>query len=182
MKKTSILLLLSIITAFSAKSQDFNKSMVDIMKSMKTYTIEMVELMPEGKFDFKPADSVRTFGGQVKHMISTNHFLLNYYLIGDEKTNREDELQTAFSSADYSKKADLIKALSDEFDNLIAFLENATSDYYQKTYKYGTPENPIMKDYFTTVMLIRDHFSHHRSQLIVYLRINEIEPAQFRPF
>ncbi len=182
MKKTSLIILLSMFTTFAAKSQDFNKSMADIMISMKAYTIEMIELMPEEQFDFRPTDSVRTFGGQVKHMIATNHFLLNYYLIGDQKTNQEDELKAARLFADFTKKTDLINALSSEFDKTIAFLENATSDYYQKTYILGTPENPITKDYFTTVMIIRDHISHHRSQLIIYLRIKNIEPAPFKGF
>jgi len=181
MKKLTIIVFACLATEF-VSAQDFNTSMAEIMKNMKTYTTEMVDLMPEEKFDYRPADSVRTFREQVQHIIGTNYFLLNYYLKGDESSDRIEDLQKAFAYADKTKKSELSTILEEQFDDTISFFENASEKQYAKTFTFGTPEQPLVKDYFTTAMLIRDHISHHRAQLSVYLRSNSIKPAQFKGF
>lgn len=179
--------ILILLVAFSTKtvvSQDFNKSMVEIMKNMKDYTLEMVDKMPEDKFDYRPTDSVRTFRVQVRHIIATNHLLLNYYLTGNKQEgNLEEAAKESFAYADKTKKEDLMSLLAEQFNMVISFYEKATEEEYKKTYMLLTRDNDFEeKDYYTLSMLIRDHFAHHRSQLIVYLRMNDIKPAEYRGF
>jgi hypothetical protein len=92
--KQTVTITLAFLITLCVQAQDFNSSMAEIMKNMKAYTVELVALMPEENFDFRPMDSIRTFHKQVQHMISTNHFLLTHYLKGEEKdrcTNRPPE-------------------------------------------------------------------------------------------
>ncbi|WP_339794339.1 MAG: DinB family protein [Imperialibacter sp.] len=180
--KKGILIATMVSAAAWCQAQHFNASMASVMKSMKAYTLEMVELMPEDGFDYKPADSVRSFSEQVQHMISTNHFLLNHYLIDKQKGSRQEAGAKAAKYAEKSGKAALSALLAEQFDQTIAFFERADASLYEQTFTFGPVDKPIVKDYFTTSTLIRDHFTHHRSQLIVYLRLKGIEPAQFRPF
>ncbi len=170
------------LTLQGTLAQDFNKSMAEIMKSMKEYTIEMVERMPEEHFGYRPTDSVRAFNEQVQHMISTEYFLLTYYLKNSEQVAREKVGQDAFILADESEKGKLVNVLAGQFDETIAFFDNAPKTLYLKKYTFGTPEQPLVRDYYTTAMLLRDHMSHHRAQLSVYLRLKGITPAQFRGF
>ncbi|MEQ8417066.1 MAG: DinB family protein [Imperialibacter sp.] len=180
--KKGILIATMVLVAAWCQAQHFNASMASVMKSMKAYTLEMVELMPESSFDYRPVDSVRSFSEQVQHMISTNHFLLNHYLIDKQKGSRQEAGANAAKYAEKSSKKALLAVLGEQFDQTIAFFEKADVLLYDQTFTFGPVDKPIVKDYFTTSMLIRDHFTHHRSQLIVYLRLNDIEPAQFRPF
>ena len=180
--KKRILLFLTLCLAQFSTAQDFNASMAEIMKNMKKYTVEMVNLMPEEKFDFKPMDSVRTFREQVQHMIGTNHFLLNHYLKGNAASSRQDDLQKAFSYAGRARKSELNRLLEEQFDQTISFFLNATGGQYGNTFVFGTPDEPLVKDYYTTCMLLRDHITHHRAQLIGYLRSNKIVPAPFKGF
>lgn len=181
--KKFLLMTALILLSILLQAQDFNSSMKEIMLNMKEYTLEMVELMPEEKLDFRPSDSVRSFKGQVQHLITTNHFLLNYFLKYDEKENREAVQKESIALVeDNSSKSDLLVSLNETFDDIIAFFENASESFYKKEYTFGPPEQPLKKDYFATCMLIRDHISHHRAQLIVYLRLNDIKPAQYRGF
>lgn len=161
---------------------DFNSSMANIMKSMKAYTLEMVALMPEEKLDYKPVAAVRSFREQVAHMIEVNRFILGFQLKGDGKGDPMKAIAEAEIPKDAQSKEALMKALSQQFDDAIAFFESANNNQHDKTYTFGTPDSPITTDYFAVAMLLRDHFSHHRSQLIVYLRLNDIEPARFRGF
>lgn len=180
--KNLIFILLTALTMQKAFSQDFNKSMQEIMTNMKAYTLEMMELMPEEKFDYRPTESVRTFRKQLQHTISTHYFLMNHYLKGDGKQDVQSLIQKAQAYADKTTKLELLQLLREQFDESILFFKNGTKKLYKKTYDFGTPEKPEVKDYFTAAMLIRDHIGHHRSQLIVYLRLNNIEPAPFRGF
>ncbi len=181
MKKRTTLILAVLMAQFIV-AQDFNASMAEIMKNMKDYTIEMVNLMPEEKFDYKPTDSVRTFREQVQHMIGTNHFLLNYYLKGNEESSRKEDFQKAFSYAGKMRKSELNQLLEEQFDQSISFFNNASAEHYGRTFIFGTLDEPVVKDYYTACMLVRDHITHHRAQLIAYLRQNSIKPIQFRGF
>jgi uncharacterized damage-inducible protein DinB len=156
--------------------------MAAIMKNMKVSTVEMIERMPEKDFEYRPADSVKTFREQVQHMISVNYFLFNHYFKLEERTTPEIIGQQAAALAKQDEKPDLIGALKQQFDELISFYEQASPMVYQKKFSFGTPEEPLMKDYFSTAMLIRDHLTHHRAQLAVYLRLKGIEPALYRGF
>jgi uncharacterized damage-inducible protein DinB len=180
--KQTVTITLAFLITLCVQAQDFNSSMAEIMKNMKAYTVELVALMPEENFDFRQMDSIRTFHKQVQHMISTNHFLLNHYLKGEEKTDAQTDIQNALAYSRKSSKTELLQILNEQFDANIAFFTNASRKQFKKTYTFGTPEDPQVKDYFTTSMLIRDHISHHRAQLIIYLRLNNIEPPQYAGF
>lgn len=180
--KKQILIFLGFLATQVLMAQDFNNSMAYILKSMKTYTLEVVDQMPEDTFDYKPTDSVRTFRQQVQHIIGTNHFLLNHYLKGNAASSLPDDLRKSFFYAEKTTKMELMELLGSQFDETVTFLENASKDQYSKTFTFGTPEAPEIKDYFTAVMLVRDHISHHRAQLVLYLRFNNITPVQYRGF
>ncbi len=180
--KTTILFIFCLAVAVYGGAQEFNQSMAGILKNMKAYSVEMIDRMPEQDFDYRPADSVRTFREQVQHMISVNYFLFNYYLIQEEKTAIEIIGQEAANFARHTGKADLLLALEQQFDEVIRYYEQAPSTAYRKTYTFGTQEEPLLKDFYTTSMLIRDHLTHHRAQLALYLRLLGIEPALYRGF
>ncbi len=180
--KTTILFICCLAVAGYSGAQEFNQSMAGVLKNMKAYTIEMIDRMPESDFDYRPVDSVRTFREQVQHIISVNYFLFNYYLIQEERTASEIIGQEAANFARHTGKAELLNALEQQLDGVIRYYEQAPASVYKKTYTFGTPEEPLIKDHYTISMLLRDHLTHHRAQLALYLRLRDIEPALYRGF
>jgi uncharacterized damage-inducible protein DinB len=179
--KKMMIVVLTLVASQHLLAQDFNKSMAEIMRSMKIYTIEMVDLMPQEKFDFRPVDSVRTFKAQVRHIIATNHLFYHHFLLNNGKGDLDAQAERSFAYANQPLKKDLMRLLGEQFDQLITFYEQASSKQYKKTYMLIAPDNSLVKrDYYTLSMLIRDHIADHRSQLIVYLRLNDIKPAAYR--
>jgi len=180
MKRLSLFI---VVFAFGfVYAQDFNQSMVKIMKNMKGYTVDLVEKMPAEHFSFRPTDSVRTFAEQVQHMVAIQHFFLNFQLKGNGDGNPGEAIQSAFEYAASLEKKDLMPLLNEQFDQCIAFFENASDKDFKREFVFGTPDNSQKSDYFSTAMLVRDHISHHRAQLIVYLRLNNIKPPQYHGF
>ena len=124
--------------------------------SVKGYTLDILKAMPVDKYDYTPAEGMRTFEAQVYHI----YYSLDYYIrwFDNERPKWEpgDE-----NSLDKSK---LIKLVSEKFDQMIKLVENP---------KYSNAILPKLISFF-------DHNSHHRGQLIVYLRMNNMKPPAYR--
>ncbi len=56
-------------TTVSIGQMTFVDYYTESMTRAQDYTIELVEIMPEDKFDFKPVDEVSTLRDQLNHVI-----------------------------------------------------------------------------------------------------------------
>ncbi len=132
------------------------------------YTIELAEAMPEDKYDYKPTPEVRSFREQVVHIMNNMVWLSSSYLSpakfgGDLKRkdlNKEELVKLLRQATIFAQNA--IKGL--EVKNL-----DETVDFYA---------GPMTKRQILTLM--SDHMTHHRGQLIVYVRMNDIKPPRYR--
>jgi uncharacterized damage-inducible protein DinB len=160
----------------------FSGEMAEIMQHMKTYTLAIASQMPEDKFNFRPSanDTVRSFSEQLKHLIFNNNHQADFLLAGrpfDGPTLVKE--MEAFEEIQMSK-AQIINELSKSFDKLIVRLQGMTDSDFETQFTLPFATSP--KSLRVMAMFVRDHITHHRAQLVVYLRINGIEPAFYRPF
>ena len=132
------------------------------------YTIELAKAMPEDKYDYRPVPNVRSFREQVVHIMNNMVWLSSSFLT---KADFEGDL----------KRKDLSK------EEIIILLGQAT-DFAQKAVEELDPKNLDEKvEFFAGPMtkrqilvLMNDHMTHHRGQIIVYARINDIKPPRYR--
>ena len=126
------------------------------LKSVKGYTLDILKAMPLDKYDYIPTEGMRTFEAQAYHI----YYSLNYYIrwFDNERPKWEPADENSLD------KDQLIKLVTEKFDQLIALTENP---------KYSNTTLPKLISFF-------DHNSHHRGQLIVYLRMNNIKPPGYR--
>lgn len=170
------------VTQTSNAKSFFGGEMAEIMQHMKAYTLAIANQMPEDKYDFRPSkdDTVRSFGEQLKHLIYNNNHQADNVLMA--KTFDGPELIKSMETFEEIKmtKAETIDKLSKSFDKLIARLEGMADADFDTQFTLPFVKTP--KSLRVMAMFVRDHITHHRAEIIVYLRMNGIEPAFYRPF
>ncbi|MRG44771.1 DinB family protein [Chitinophaga sp. SYP-B3965] len=121
-------------------------------ENSRAYTLSVAELMPETAYDLKPVDEVWSFGEQLNHITYGIHWWSEMFI-------RKVETEWAPPKPKTGKKT------------IIAALEKAY-DALKKTYEESSGKEDGL---YTTL----DHITHHRGQLIVYLRLKGIQPPEY---
>jgi len=145
------------------------KTFLPILEMAKAYSVEMAEAMPEDHYNFKPVPEVMSFAEQNVHSANTIFFFC-FKLKGE--TPPKDA-----PKAEGKSKAEIIALLKKAFDMALETVKGLTDEEAAKVINlFGTVEMSKAD----TVMLLRDHTTHHRGQMVVYLRLNGIKPPQYR--
>jgi uncharacterized damage-inducible protein DinB len=137
-------------------------------KNAAEYTMEFARAMPEDHYGFKPTDIEMTYREQLQHVATNMIWLCSSYLGG--KADHVDP-----SKAGHSKK------------EVIAMLEKSFA-YATETINRMTEKNLNERVDFLAgnmtkrrlLLLLTDHVTHHRGQLVVYLRLKNVEPPDYR--
>jgi len=141
-------------------------------------TRKMLERVPDGKFDYKPHDKSMAMGRLASHVAELPSWAAH--------TLQMDLLEMQPGQAPYLAKSS--KQLLEDFDKNVAegrkLIAEATDADFAKiwTFKYGgqtvfsAPKSVVIRN------VVMNHLIHHRAQLSVYLRLNEIEvPGMYGP-
>lgn len=145
-------------------------SHVEKLTNAKAYTLKMAELMPESKFDFKPEDDEMSFKEQLLH-IGQNLYWLSGTFIGEIP----DYIPKKPLNDGNMTKSQAIEFVSGAYDFAIQSIRNLNPESMSKEFAFaGKKLNKIQ-----FLNLIQDHQTHHRAQLIVYLRLNHLKPPGY---
>jgi uncharacterized damage-inducible protein DinB len=130
------------------------------------YFSELVEKIPDSNFHFRPTAEIMSIHEQILHVINNLAYLSNYYF-------------------GYSTKGELIGSLYSK-EELLYILQNLSNTL--PSYLASLPEETFLKpqpfrDFQLSgnqiLNLINDHISHHRGQIIVYIRLLELQPPPY---
>ncbi|WP_338393953.1 DinB family protein [Fulvitalea axinellae] len=161
--------------ANAQEGHSFADEFTPVWQRAKAYTLELAELMPEEKYGYKPTEDIMSFREHLQHLIK-NFAALQTYVTG----NKQCELSDKTANLDQLDKKQLIALTGQAFD-FIDKLANNTSD--------AEAQAPLAKPFFAKGVdmnkrkifyLLRDHTTHHRGQLVIYLRMNGIKPPRYR--
>ena len=160
-----ILLFSFLSISFLVQAQNETKYIEDYLtkwKNSEQYLVDIINKIPEDKINFKPADEGKSFHDICLHMVSNMVWLSTDYLNGGE-------FKSEYKNRDLTKEQ-----LIDIVQKAFAFSTNAIE-------KFPIEELYKEKDFFSGPMntmqilrLMNDHLSHHRGQLTVHLRINNL--------
>lgn len=138
-----------------------------------------LERVPEEKFDWKPHEKSMTFGRLASHLGE---------MFGWTKPSLEKDVMD-FATMDYKPfEPKTSKELLDHFDKNVAesietlkntgdetFMENWTMQKGEQVY-FTMPKIAVIRSF------VMNHIIHHRGQLSVYLRLNDISvPSIYGP-
>jgi uncharacterized damage-inducible protein DinB len=137
-------------------------------KNAMEYTLEFAKVMPEEMYSFKPADVEMTYGEQLKHIAGNMVWLSSSYLNGTKTTL--DPVNAGNS------KKEIIAILEKSF----AYANTTISQLNEKMLNQNVNFFAGMMSKRRIMLLMTDHVTHHRGQLVVYLRLKGIEPPAYR--
>jgi hypothetical protein len=124
--------------------------------------IVMAEDFPEAKYDFLPAEGVRTFADQLRHVAFWNMYVA--------KTMRGEKIDPAInelSKTEYPTKA-----------SIVAVLKSTATDATAQMKRQDPVPTALAIRVFNT---FTEHAGEHYGQLVVYYRLNGIVPPESRP-
>ncbi len=131
------------------------ESLLSLVENSRTYTLAVAGAMPEKLDNFKPAADTWSFREQLHHIA----YGINWW-----KKNYIEAVKTDWEPP----------ATSGSRKEVVAYLEQAYHSLKEAINKTAMNEDRI-KGFFATM----DHITHHRGQVIVYLRCNGITPPEY---
>lgn len=128
----------------------------------------MVERMPEQAYSYRPRAEMMSFEEQVLHLCRNANWLCTDYLDGEPHS--ADLQATGYGKEELLAILDELKAKSTA---AIAALED--SGLEEERDFFAGPMNTRQ-----ILLLLHDHMTHHRGQLVVYLRLQGQQPPPYR--
>lgn len=130
----------------------------------RDYCIETLEAMPEDAYTFQPVDSAKTFSEQASHIITTMHWQM-------EKLGF-----TELPEFQNRSKEQLIQSYHLLFAYLLSELTSMNGDQLKETVGVFYGESTKRR----LLNLLDNHVTHHRAQMVMYLRMKGITPPSYR--
>jgi len=137
-------------------------------QNAKEYTLEFARAMPPEKYDYAPVPEEMTFGRQLVHICGNMIWLSSAFL--DAPPFGKDVDQPS------EKKEDVIELLEESFDYASQAIDHFPDSKLEDIVEFFA--GPMTKRH--VFLLMTDHVTHHRGQLVVYLRLNGIKPPSYR--
>ncbi len=168
----AILILSSVTSPTLAQDDVFIKDYLERLENSRRYLILLAENMPEDKYDFKATPESKTFAENLMHI----GYALDWHsqsLLGG-RDSRDWRTDTTFVAADKSKK-EMIARIDKTFDEAIKLMVTFDTMQFDDRLDY-LGLNRTKRQIF---LLLADHISHHRGQMIVYMRLNGLTPPRY---
>lgn len=156
-----------------------NEALLAELQMEAQSTRKMLASIPDDKLTWKPHDKSMSLGHLASHMAD----IPNWAVV----TIEQDELDFATSDykvKEYENTAELLKSFDENMAKAVKSLENASDETMMKNWKMRAGDVIYMDMPKVQVMrgFVLNHNVHHRGQLSVYLRLNDIPlPSVYGP-
>ena len=169
---TSLLLLSALASPLFAQQNNFIKEYLERLKKSKEYLILVAETMPEDKYDFKATPESMSFAENLMHI----GWAMDWHsesLMGEREArdwNTDIELKV-----DKKSKKEMITTIDKTFDKTIEFISNFDINRLEERLDYFGADRTKRQ----VLLLLADHITHHRGQMLVYMRLNGLKPPRY---
>ena len=139
------------------------------LQAARDYTLQVATSMPAHDYSFRPDADEMTFGQQLLHLSQNLGWLSSFYL-NDNKENPVSE-----SDIKLLTKDSILALVNKTYDYALEALKNFPPDKLNDRVRFFA--GPMSK--LQIINLLNDHQTHHRGQLVVYLRMKGIRPPAY---
>lgn len=153
-----------------AQSDSYLKEVVSRLENSKKSTLQIAQAMPEDQYGYKPVADEMSFRAQLLHISQNVNWLTSTHLTTKSGPFSESSLKDTGQS-----KAAVEQLITQAFDYAIESVR--TFDAANLEQKVTFFAGPLSKRQIMN--LLNDHQSHHRGQLVVYLRMNGVKPPAY---
>lgn len=138
-------------------------------KSATEYTQNVMRALPQKHYGFKPMKDEMSFEEQLLHMANNMNWLGATYLTS----------KPAPSNVKLEAKGKSRKEVVQDLNNSLAYIQEIISNFDANKLDemVDFPAGKLSKRQIIT--LLNDHHTHHRSQLLVYLRLKGKKPPAY---
>jgi len=157
------------------------KEMAESFRTVRKNTIQVAEDIPEGKYNFKAADDVRTVEKLLTHIALSPSF--GYQIHGVEKRTTLEGFnfpalmqQKMAEEAMPRTKAEVIDLLRKEGEKWAGFVAGLSDEFLGQTVTMPAGGMPPQRIRFDMIAAVKEHEMHHRGQLMLIERILGIVP------
>ena len=166
-------------TSSAAATNNISSSLIGEMEHEAATARKCLERIPAEKFSWKPHEKSMTFGALSVHVAE----MFGWTPV----TMQQPELD--FAKFDYkpfepATTQDLVEYLDKNVAEAIEVLRNSSDETFMENWTMRNGENVYftMPKVVTMRSFVMNHIIHHRGQLSVYLRLNDIPvPSIYGP-
>ncbi len=156
----------------TSKEDVFIEEYLERLENSKKYMILVADLLPETKYTYKPTPQSMSFAEHFMHI----GWAMDWHsqtLMG-QRDARDWDTDTLLK-VDNKTKQEMINVIEQIFDTTIDFISNFdTRTLDQRLDYFGTERTKRQ-----ILLLLTDHITHHRAQMLVYLRLNNVKPPRY---
>jgi uncharacterized damage-inducible protein DinB len=155
-------------------------NLADSFRTVRKNTIQVANEIPEDKYDFHPAEGVRSVAETLRHIAVGAAWPIRCH--GERMTALTFEMfgevmaASRAAEAQLQTKADIVKALQENGDTFAAFLDGLSDDVLAETVSFPAATGQAPKTRFEMLLSSKEHEMHHRGQLMLVERMLGITP------
>lgn len=127
------------------------------------HVVELAEAMPAEKYDWRPAEGVRSVGEVFLHIVGANYFLSGQLGLAAENAPKLDTI---------SGKAQVVEALKASIAHARKAIEGTAGQDLDRRFELFGSEMTAR----TVVLILGAHLNEHLGQAIAYARMNGVTP------
>jgi len=157
-----------IFLTLSMVGQDIHLSK---LKNAMNYTLQVAEAMPVDGYEYKPTEDQLTFKEQLIHVGENLYWLSAVYLREVDNPVKSNKVV-----AEEMSKDEVITWVLGAYEYAMESIIGLTEEEMVKEFPWRDGLK-LNKGQF--INLIHDHQTHHRGQMIVYLRMNHVIPPKY---
>ena len=160
------------------ESRNLSKAILPEFDQEMANTRKSLERVPEDKLGFKPHEKSMTLGGLATHLATINHWA--EAILGQDTF----DVSTAPRPTELTSRAGLLEAFDQNTASARKAIAGSTDADFMKPWTLTSGSNTIFTLPRVAVVrsFIMNHGIHHRAQLGVYLRLNDVPvPSIYGP-
>lgn len=159
---------------YAQQEQDtrFIKDYLERWENSRKYLILIAETMPEKAYNYKPTPESLSFAENLMHI----GFAIDWHtqsLLGGREA-RDYQTDTVYKVSNKSKE-EMIATIHKTFDESIKLIKQFDITYFDDKLDYFGL-NRTKRQIF---LLLADHVTHHRGQMLVSMRLNGLVPPRY---
>ncbi len=156
------------------------KDLARSFRVVRKNTIQIAEEIPEDKYDFRPAEGVRTVAETLRHLAVSTAWPMRAH--GERLAELKFEMfgevlaQAKQAEAKLQSKSDILKALQENGEAFATFMEGLSDDVLAEQVSFPPQAQMPPKSRFEMLLSTKEHEMHHRGQLMLVERMLGITP------
>lgn len=169
----TLIMLYSYCTApLFAQQNDFIKQYVERLENSRTYLLLVAENMPEDKYNYKATPESKSFAENLMHIGWAMDWHSQSLLDGREARDWQSDMELRVAK---KSKAEMIATINSTFDETIQLITHFDVAKLNDELDYLG----LNRTKRQILLLLADHITHHRGQMLVYMRLNGIVPPRY---